>query len=86
MLPPLDYYLINAFTTNSPHTGNQAAVVVFPSKDDPRIADDTYKLKVARDFGFAETAFLVPLSQSQGQGDSEWGLRWFTPEVVSPGS
>jgi predicted PhzF superfamily epimerase YddE/YHI9 len=81
-LPPLPYYLINAFTTDSPHTGNQAAVVIFPTPDDPREADDAYKFKVAKDFGFAETAYLVPLSEDH----TEWGLRWFTPEVVSFGT
>lgn len=75
---PLPFYLINAFITDSPHSGNQAAVVIFPL-DDPRDNDDEYKLKVARDFGFAETAYLTPVNEARG----EWTLRWFTPEVVS---
>jgi predicted PhzF superfamily epimerase YddE/YHI9 len=76
-LPKLEYHLINAFTTASPHSGNQAAVVLFPAND-PRATDDVFLLKTARDFGFAETAFLVPVDEEKGR----WGLRWFTVKVV----
>lgn len=75
-LPPLRVYLINAFTSTTPHSGNQAGVVIFPAND-PRAADDEYKLKVAKDINYSETAFLVPI------GPGRWNLRWFTPEVVS---
>jgi hypothetical protein len=75
-LEPLPLYLINAFTTTSPHSGNQAGVVVFPAED-PRAEDDEYLQKIARDVDYSETAFVVPLSEG------EWSLRWFTPEVVS---
>ena len=79
-LPRLDYYLINAFETGSPGSGNQASVVIFPSSQDPRAEDDKFLLRQAQDFGFAETAYLVPLAPEEGK----WGLRWFTTEVVRP--
>ena len=78
-LQPLSVYLVNAFTTTTPHSGNQAGVVIFPSND-PRATDDEYKFKVAKDINYSETAFLVPISPGR------WNLRWFTPEVVSPPS
>lgn len=81
-LPRLEYYLINAFETGSPGSGNQASVVIFPTSSDPRAEDDTFLLRQAQDFGFAETAYLVPIAPEEGR----WGLRWFTTEVVSHGS
>lgn len=76
-LPKLEYHLINAFTTISPHSGNQASVVIFP-KSDIRAEDDAFLLRTARDFGFSETAYLVPIDEEKGI----WGLRWFTVAVV----
>lgn len=76
--PRLEYHLINAFTTDSPHSGNQAAVVLFTSTSDPRANDDDFLLKTARDFGYAETAYLVPIDEQAGQ----WSLRWFTIYTV----
>jgi predicted PhzF superfamily epimerase YddE/YHI9 len=78
-LPKLEYHLINAFTTTSPHSGNQASVVIFP-KSDPRAEDDAFLLRTAKDFGFSETAYLVPIDEEKGR----WGLRWFTVQVVCP--
>jgi predicted PhzF superfamily epimerase YddE/YHI9 len=78
-LPRLEYHLVNAFTTDSPHSGNQAAVVLFPSQSDPRANDDKFLLTTAQDFAFAETAYLVPIDEKNGR----WGLRWFTVTVVS---
>jgi predicted PhzF superfamily epimerase YddE/YHI9 len=78
-LPRLEYYLINAFETGKPGSGNQASVVIFPSPSDPRSKDDAFLLRTAQDFGFSETAYLVPIAPEEGR----WGLRWFTPEVVS---
>jgi predicted PhzF superfamily epimerase YddE/YHI9 len=77
-LPKLEYHLINAFTTTSPLSGNQASVVIFPTANDPRAADDKYLLTTAQDFGFSETAYLVPIDVEGGR----WGLRWFTVQVV----
>lgn len=80
--PPsaLPFFLHNAFVLpETAHSGNQAAVVLLPpeSESDPRTADDRYKAKVARDFNFAETAYVQPLE------DGKYSLRWWTPAVVS---
>lgn len=73
----LPFYLVNAFTLpTSPHSGNQAAVVVLPASH-PKEADDEWKQLTARDFNFAETAFVTK------REDGKWGLRWWTPAVVS---
>ncbi|WWD09196.1 hypothetical protein V865_007318 [Kwoniella europaea PYCC6329] len=77
-MSPLQFHLLNAFIVGSnPHSGNQASVVLFPDPDDKRSTDDKWMTAVARDFGFSETAYLVPTNEDEG----EWGLRWFTPEV-----
>ena len=78
--PRLEYHLINAFTTDSPHSGNQAAVVLFPSASDSRADDDEFLLRTAKDFGYSETAYLVPIDEQAG----EWSLRWFTIYNVRP--
>lgn len=76
---PLTFYTANVFA-GSPHAGNQAAVVVF-SLDDPRSTDDEYYRAVSADFNLAETAFVV---EKDINGEvPRYGLRWFTPEVVS---
>ncbi|WWC66585.1 uncharacterized protein I206_100488 [Kwoniella pini CBS 10737] len=78
----LPFYLVNAFVVNSnPHSGNQAAVVIFPDKSDERANNDKWLTAVAKDFNFSETAYLVPISSSQDGEEGEWNLRWFTPEV-----
>ncbi|WWC58398.1 uncharacterized protein I303_100938 [Kwoniella dejecticola CBS 10117] len=92
--PPLPFHLVNAFIVESnPHSGNQAAVVIFPDATDPRANNDEWLKAVTRDFNFSETAFLVPLSplpvtsSSAGEDDAEegeWGLRWFVPECEVP--
>ena len=77
-LEPLPFHLINAFVLpDAPHSGNQAAVVVFPSPGHPRASDEEYMKLVARDFNYAETAYVVPIKPG------EWSLRWFTPDMVS---
>lgn len=81
-LPRLEYHLINAFTTDSPHSGNQAAVVLFPTTSDLRANDDKFLLRTAKDFGYSETAYLVPIDEQAG----EWSLRWFTIYNVRPPS
>jgi hypothetical protein len=76
----LPFYLVNAFTLpTSVHSGNQAAVVLLPANH-PKAADDEWKQLVARDFNYAETAFV------EEREDGAWGLRWFTPAVVRPRS
>ncbi|MBV9775174.1 MAG: PhzF family phenazine biosynthesis protein [Gemmatimonadetes bacterium] len=60
---------VDAFT-DRPFAGNPAAVCILPGP-----ADERWMRDVAREMNLSETAFLHP------QGDGEWALRWFTPEV-----
>jgi hypothetical protein len=74
----LPFHLVNAFTLpTTSHSGNQAAVVLFPAGGHPKADDDDYQRLVARDFNFAETAFVTE------REDGKYGLRWWTPQVVS---
>jgi PhzF family phenazine biosynthesis protein len=59
---------VDAFT-NTPFTGNPAAVVLLPQ---PR--DDTWMQHVAREMNLSETAFLI-------KWDDHFVMRWFTPAV-----
>lgn len=59
---------VDAFT-DTPFTGNPAAVCVLP-----RPADERWMQHVAREMNLSETAFLV-------RQDDAWGLRWFTPAL-----
>jgi hypothetical protein len=77
---PTPFYLVNAFTLlTTLHSGNQAAVVLLPP-DHPKSTDDDWKRLTARDFNYAETAYLTAISPEEGR----YGLRWWTPttEVV----
>ncbi|GMK55140.1 hypothetical protein CspeluHIS016_0201960 [Cutaneotrichosporon spelunceum] len=76
----LPFRTVNAFAP-TPHAGNQAAVVIFPT-DDPRASDDEYYRALSADFNLAETAFLVP--KDTESKTPRYGLRWFTPEVEVP--
>ncbi|KAL1408023.1 hypothetical protein Q8F55_004820 [Vanrija albida] len=78
----LPYHLVNAFTGASPHSGNQAAVVLFPDEADARI-NATFFLATARDFGFSETAFLVPLGDGS-DAEPSYRIRFWTPAVEVP--
>ncbi|KAL1406199.1 hypothetical protein Q8F55_007888 [Vanrija albida] len=81
MTTPLPYHLINAFAP-TPHAGNQASVVIFPSADDPRANNEDFYRQTAADFNLSETAFLVPLDA--GADEPRYGLRWFTPAAEVP--
>lgn len=61
---------VDAFA-DRPFTGNPAAVMLL---DD--WLDDTMLQAIAQENNLAETAFIVP-----AQGDADYELRWFTPEV-----
>ncbi|WVO16841.1 hypothetical protein L204_104527 [Cryptococcus depauperatus] len=78
--PVLQVYLLNAFSPD-PHSGNQAAVVVFPTsaKPHPLSVDEQFMLGYAQDFNFSETAYLVPSKGNGDDGVGKFGLRWFTP-------
>ena len=65
---PTDYLIIDAFT-DTPFSGNPAAVVPLA-----RAADPAWMQQVAAEFNLSETAFVHP------DGD-DWRIRWFTPTV-----
>ena len=66
-------YTVDAFTAE-PFAGNQAAVIVFPAGTP--WPDDAFLVKVAAEFNYAETAYIVKVNDSK---PNEYGLRWFTP-------
>ncbi len=63
---------VDAFT-NTPYTGNPAAVCILPEA-----RDDVWMQAVAAEMNLPETAFLVPQEDSAGLA---YQLRWFTPKV-----
>ena len=67
-MPPLRYFVVDAFT-DRPFAGNPAAVVPLPEW-----RDDGWLQNVAMEMNLSETAFLV----KEGDG---YRLRWFTPKV-----
>jgi PhzF family phenazine biosynthesis protein len=62
---------VDAFT-NTPFSGNPAAVCVLPDQQ-----DDGWMQNVAQEMNLSETAFLV-------RQDDGFNLRWFTPMVEIP--
>ena len=68
MMPPLRYFVVDAFT-NRPFAGNPAAVVPLSEW-----RDDGWLQNVAMEMNLSETAFLV-------KEDDGYRLRWFTPKV-----
>ncbi|WOO78707.1 putative isomerase [Vanrija pseudolonga] len=79
---PLPYHLINAFATSAHSSGNQAAVVVLSPSASSAAYTDAWHVHVAADFGFAETAFVVPLDLAADEPVYE--IRFFTPTVEVP--
>ena len=67
-MPPLRYYIVDAFT-DKPFGGNPAAVVPLSEWQ-----DDGWLQNVAMEMNLSETAFLV-------KEDGGYRLRWFTPKV-----
>jgi PhzF family phenazine biosynthesis protein len=68
----LQIYQVAAFT-EAQFGGNPAAVVPLAAW-----IDDTLMQKIAAENNLSETAFFVPVA------DSEWHIRWFTPAVEVP--
>jgi PhzF family phenazine biosynthesis protein len=68
----LDVYQVAAFT-DAPFGGNPAAVIPLAEW-----IDDELMQKIAAEINLSETAFFVPVA------DSEWQIRWFTPTVEVP--
>ncbi|ANW21211.1 PhzF family phenazine biosynthesis protein [Streptomyces clavuligerus] len=67
--------IVDAFT-DTPFTGNPAAVVLLP--DATAFPEPGWLQDVAREVNLSETAFAHPLPAG---GDADWALRWFTPAV-----
>jgi predicted PhzF superfamily epimerase YddE/YHI9 len=63
----IDLVVVDAFT-DTPFTGNPAAVTFLPS-----FPDDLWMQRVAGEMNLSETAFVVP------RPDGDHDLRWFTP-------
>lgn len=70
----LRVYQLDAFTREL-FAGNPAAVV--PLKE---WLDDEVMQQIASENNLAETAFFVPLNET----DDHWHIRWFTPAVEVP--
>lgn len=66
----MKYYLVDAFVTDRPFSGNPAAVCVVDSA-----LSTSWMQSLASEFNLSETAYLEPLAEGR------WGLRWFTPQV-----
>lgn len=62
-------YQVDAFVSEQ-FKGNTAGVCVLKAS-----LLETQMQAIAKEMGFAETAFLVP------EGDKRWEIRWFTPTV-----
>ena len=74
----MEIYQVDAFTSCL-FSGNPAAVVPL----DEWLPDETL-LAIAAENNLSETAFFVPHSGSDGdagEGQADYHLRWFTPEV-----
>lgn len=67
------FYLIDAFVTGHPFSGNPAAVVILEGLSE--WPEEAWMQGVGMEFNQAETAFL--LAESSG----DYGLRWFTPKA-----
>jgi PhzF family phenazine biosynthesis protein len=71
----IQYTTVDSFT-EIPFSGNSTATIIV---NDP--LDDATQQLIAREFNYAETAFLVPRPQESSPERHVFGLRWFTPKV-----
>ncbi len=62
-------YQVDAFVSEQ-FRGNTAGVCLLRAA-----LQETQMQAIAKEMGFAETAFLLP------EGDKRWNIRWFTPSV-----
>jgi ribosomal protein S18 acetylase RimI-like enzyme len=72
----LPCFIVNAFCSDRPGSGNPAAVVVFSAMDHPKQNDQAWMQRVAAQFNLSETAFVWPQSEP-----SVYEIRYFTPQV-----
>lgn len=64
----LEFYVVNAFTTERPHSGNPAAVCILKNP-----LSESVMQQVAAQHNLSETAFVV------AQDNNRYNIRWFTP-------
>ncbi|KAI8811632.1 hypothetical protein BJ742DRAFT_796650 [Cladochytrium replicatum] len=74
-MAPLDYTVIDAFTTER-FRGNPAAVILFAGSEFP---DDDLLRKLTKEFNLSETAFIVAHPSSTPSRPAFY-LRWKTPD------
>ncbi|EME31755.1 phenazine biosynthesis PhzC/PhzF family protein [Galdieria sulphuraria] len=69
-------FIVDAFVTERPFSGNPAGVCLIPS--DKTLSDDLMQ-NIANELKHSETAFIQILSSEDGE--LSCSLRWFTPTV-----
>jgi len=72
----LPYHLVNSFSTGSPTSGSQCAVVLLPPSDD-RLESSTLLQDIAHNFNFPATSFVRPTEGIE----KEYDIRWFASGV-----
>lgn len=73
----LPIFVVDAFVTDAPFTGNPAAVCVMPAGESEAAGIEPRLQGIAAEMNLSETAFVSPLED--GEFPSTWSLRWFTP-------
>lgn len=73
----LPIFVVDAFVTEAPFTGNPAAVCVMPAGESDAVGVEARLQGIAAEMNLSETAFVSPLED--GEHPSAWSLRWFTP-------
>ncbi|MCP4834156.1 MAG: PhzF family phenazine biosynthesis protein [Phycisphaera sp.] len=73
----LPIFVVDAFVTDAPFTGNPAAVCVMPAGESEAAGIEPRLQGIAAEMNLSETAFVSPIED--GEHPSTWSLRWFTP-------
>ncbi|MDE0888169.1 MAG: PhzF family phenazine biosynthesis protein [Phycisphaerales bacterium] len=75
----LPIFVVDAFITDPPFTGNPAAVCVLPLGECDAADIESRLQGIAAGMNLSETAFVAPLEK--GDRPNRWALRWFTPNA-----
>jgi len=78
----LPYHLVNSFSSDSPTSGSQCAVVLLQPSD-ASFKDDELLQAIAHNFNFPATSFLLPMTADGVE--LEYDLRWFATGVSVTG-
>lgn len=70
-------FIVDAFVTDGPFTGNPAAVCVLPPGAVDSSELDSRMQAIAAEMNLSETAFVSP--RGEGAMVDAWSIRWFTP-------